>query len=298
MQINRIIVGVDFSAYSEIALKRALALAASTGAAVVLLHAFEDSDYQGQASWMLRSQSFDQLIRRSRRLAQDEVASLAEPFEAAGIQVQSEVSDLGPDKAIIEAAERHNADLVVVGTHGHTGFKRLTMARIAQRVVRNSPCSVLVARSSAVAVPSMARFLVPTDFSDAANDALALACSLVADDGHIDVLHCWRAYFFPTGYHGMNEEVVSPEPEMGESIRTLGAELIRPYESPRRRLQFIERFVNPDPGIAEALEGQGYDMVIMGSHGRHGVKRFLLGSTAEATVRHANCSVLVVRRRP
>jgi nucleotide-binding universal stress UspA family protein len=298
MQINKVIVGIDFSPYSEVARQRALALAANTGAAVVLLHAFEDSDYEGQASWMLASRSFDQLVRRSRRLAQDQVESLAEPFEAAGIHVESEVSDLGPDKALIEAAERHNADLVVVGTHGHTGFKRLTMARIAQRVVRNSPCSVLVARTSAAAVPPMARVLVPTDFSDSANDALRLACSLVADDGQIDVLHCWRAYFFPTGYHGMDEEAVSIEPEMGESIRKQGAELIRPHESPRKRLQFVERFVGPDHGIAEALEGQGYDMVIMGSHGRHGVKRFLLGSTAEATVRHANCSVLVVRRRP
>ena len=298
MQIDRIVVGIDFSSYSEVARQHAFAIAANTGASVVLLHAFEDSDYQGQSSWMLRTGSFDQLLLRSRQLAQEEVESLTGPFEDAGIQVHAELSDLGPDKALIEAAERHNADLVVVGTHGHTGLKRLTVARIAQRVVRNSPCSVLVARTSAAAVPSMARVLVPTDFSDSANDALSLACSLVADDGQIDVLHCWLAYFFPTGYHGLYEEAVALEPEMAESIRQEGAELIRQYEGPRRKLGFSERYVSPVQGIVEAIEAQAYDMVIMGSHGRHGVKRYLLGSTAEATVRHANCSVLIVRRRP
>jgi nucleotide-binding universal stress UspA family protein len=298
MKINRIVVGIDFSSYSEVARKRALALAANTGAAVVLVHAFEDSDYQGQSSWMLKTKTYERLVQRSRRLAQEEVHSLAKPYLAAGIQVQAEVSDLGPDKALIAAVERHDAELLVVGTHGYTGIKRMTMARIAQRVVRNSPCSVLVARATATDVPSMARILVPTDFSESANNALTLACSLVADDGQIDVLHCWRAYFYPTGYHGLYEETVALEPEMAESIRSQGAELIRDHENPRSKLHFSEQFVSPVDGIAEMLEAHAYDMVIMGSHGRHGVKRLLLGSTAEATVRQANCSVLIVRQRP
>ncbi len=199
MQINRIVVGIDFSPYAEVARQRAFAMAVATGSEVILLHAFEDSDYQGQRSWMLRSKTFDKLLLRSRQLAQEQLESLTKHFADAGIRVQAEVSDLGPAEALIEAAERHNAELVIVGTHAHTGWKRLTVARIAQRVVRRSPCSVLVARASAAPVPSMARVLVPTDFSDSAEEALSLACSLAADNGQVDVLNCWLAYFFSNG---------------------------------------------------------------------------------------------------
>ena len=85
---------------------------------------------------------------------------------------------------------------------------------------------------------------------------------------------------------------------MGESIRKQGAKLVRRYEGPGRTLHFFERCMSPVEGITAALDAQAYDLIIMGSHGRHGFKRFLLGSTAEATVRHANCSVLIVRRCP
>jgi nucleotide-binding universal stress UspA family protein len=295
MQIHTIIVGIDFSSFSEIARMQAFQLAATTGASVVLVHAYEDSDYQDQASWFRKDESFDQLVTRSRVIARDQLASLAKKDAPPGVDVQIEVSDLGPLAALLSAQENHKAELLVVGTHGRTGFRRPTLARIAQRAVRSCPCSVLVARASPHQGPTLARILVPTDFSKSAESALAAACSLVEERGQIHLLHCWLVHFYPTGYHGLYEERFTLQPEMSASIRKTGQELVKKYENIRFQLSFEEKYGNPVQGISESLEARPYDMVIMGSHNRHGVKRLVLGSTAEATVNHANCSVLIVR---
>ena len=311
MKIQNIIVGIDFSSHSETAFRRACALAASSIASsgapkLFLVHALEDSDYHGQDSWLLKGKTFESLLQRSRKLASAQLEELAHDVPS-GVEVQVELSDMAPDKAIIDATERHKADLVVIGTHGRTGFERLTLARNTERIVRNCPCSVLVARPSNVADATGAdatardatfqRILVPTDFSESADQALSMATELVAEGGQIDVLHCWLVYFYPTGYHGLYEETMSIEPALADSIRQQGKALLQKYGASRGTLHFEEKFSSPVSGVQEALEHTPYDLVVMGSHGRHGVKRLLLGSTAEATVRHANCSVLVARQR-
>lgn len=297
LDIERIVVGVDFSSYSDVARRQALKLAEATGAEVILHHACEDSDYQGQESWLLKSENFSDLLERGRESARRQLQQLINDARPAGVRVTAELSDLGPDLSLVEAAERHQADLVVIGTHGRTGLQRLRLARIAERVVRNSPCSVLVARSVRSPMAGFERLLVPTDFSDAANYALSVACSLGSEDSHIDVLHCWLTYFYATGYEGLYEDSVLLQPAMGEAVRQRGADLLLEYQNSRVNLCFEERYASPVGGIAEALEAKPYDMVVMGSHNRHGVKRFLLGSTAEAVVRQADCSVLVARKR-
>lgn len=295
MNIKKIVVGIDFSPYSDLARFRACELAATTGAEIVLVHAFEDEDYQGQKSWLLSGDTFEELLAEGRRDTEERLERVASECSAADVKVRMELSEFDPDVALLNAVERHGADLVAIGTHGRTGFERLTLARIAERVVRKSPCSVLVARPSHTTVPSRSRILVPTDFSESAEQALTAACSLVAEDGEIDVLHCWTLHFFATGYHGLVEEAVSLEPEIAEAVRKKGAALVAEHSRPGIRINFEDRHEAPARGIHEALETKAYDLVVMGSHGRRGVERFLLGSAAEATVRHANCSVLVVR---
>ena len=294
MKIKRIVVGIDFSSYAEQARRRALEMAAAQSAKVYLVHAFEDSDYQGQQSWLLRDRNFDELLKRSRDLAREQLEKLAKE-EPPGVEVRIELSDMEPYEAIVDAAKRHKADLVVIGTHGRTGFERLKLARNTERIVRNSTCSVLVARASKADLSAPRRILVPTDFSESAEYALSIASSMIVGAGRIDVLHCWLTYFYATGYHGLYEETLSIEPEMAKSIRKQGEQLLKEHPIAQGEYHFEEKYSAPVSGIQEALEHTHYDLVVMGSRGRHGVTRLLLGSTAEATARHANCSVLIAR---
>lgn len=297
MKIRKIIVGVDFSPYSEVARLRAYELAATVDAEIVLVHALEDADYMAQKRLLLARETFDRLLQRGREETRERLEEIAAEGKPLGVKVQVELSESHPDVALLEAIDRHEADLVAIGTHGHTGFERLMLARIAERVVRRSPCSVLVARASKQAVPTMSRILVPTDYSESANEALAAACSLAAEGGTIDVLHCWRSPFFSSGYRGLSEEAIAFAPELTDSAQKQGAALIERYSNPHVNLHFEERRESAARGIQEVLEATAYDLVVLGSHGYRGVERFLLGSVAEATARHANCSVLVVREQ-
>ncbi|MCP4443924.1 MAG: universal stress protein [Myxococcales bacterium] len=119
------------------------------------------------------------------------------------LQLSSEVGEFEPAAALLGAAERHNADLIVVGTHGRIGLERLTLARTAEYVGRKSPCSVLVARAVQRDVAYMSRILVPTDSSEPADEVLTAACLLAAGDSRIDVVHYWMHPFYAIGSEGL-----------------------------------------------------------------------------------------------
>lgn len=295
MKLQTIVVGIDFSPFSEVARLRALELAVANKAKVILVHSLEDSDYQPQQEWLASGAKFEKLIEEGQYEAKKHLDELAVSDRSDVLEILSEVSELEPAAALVDAAERHNADLVVVGPHGRTGFERLSLAKTAERIVRKSPCSVLVARAAEKDVPYMSRFLVPTDFSESANVALAVACSLVAHGGRVDVLHCWMRPFYAIGDEGLAAKSVSMDEEISESVSDAGAKLINKHSKTGVAMHFEERHDTVARGVHEALEATAYDMVIMGSHGRKGLGRLLLGSAAEATARHANCSVLVVR---
>ena len=296
MKIRRIVVGIDFSPYSEIARLRAIDLAQAKGAELILVHSLQDAAYQAHKIWPLSSMKFNELFAEERRSTRGQLENLADECKASGVKVRVEISDSEPDVALFDSIARNDADLLVIGTHGRTGFDRLMLARTAERVARKSPCSVLVVRASTTTAPMLARILVPTDFSTSANDALAAARSLVIDDGSITVLHCWQTPFFATGNHGQTEPTTSLEPEVAKSVRKEGAALVEKYRSLQARIEFEDSKNPAAKGIHKALAAERpYSLVVMGSHGPHGLGRRMLGSTVEATVRHANCSVLVVR---
>jgi nucleotide-binding universal stress UspA family protein len=154
--------------------------------------------------------------------------------------------------------------------------------------------SVLVARPGRTG-GSYRRILVPTDFSGISEAALDAARSLADADAEIDLLHCWQmpipvtSYYVPTTSRGASLKQLRGEIEgdarvqveaLAERFRADGIELSS---------DVIES--SPAEGIID--RAAGYDLIAMGSHGHRGFRRLLLGSVAEAVIRHAPCSVLV-----
>ena len=115
MKLQKIVVGVDFSPYSELARLRAYELAATRDAEVILVHAFEDSDYQGQESYLLKGDTFSSLLKEGRRSTELRMQKLAEENRPEGLKVSIELSESTPDVALLDAVKAHGADLVVMG---------------------------------------------------------------------------------------------------------------------------------------------------------------------------------------
>jgi nucleotide-binding universal stress UspA family protein len=128
--------------------------------------------------------------------------------------------------------------------------------------------------------------LVATDFSETAERGLEAALELAAPEADIEVLHCWRShshYGLPPPSDAVDEQL--------EHAKQMGDALIR--EHPDRDLSFLLLQADPVDGVVDHLNAGDHDWLAIGSHGRRGVKRLVLGSVAEHVVRRATRSVLV-----
>jgi nucleotide-binding universal stress UspA family protein len=198
-----------------------------------------------------------------------------------------------PYAVLVEKAEAVRADLLIVGSRGATGLRRLLLGSVAERVVRYAHSPVLVARDS----PKSGHVLVGTDFSDPALPAVAAAVAEARRrSANLTIVH-------NVGIIG----TLIPSMEGMHVVPTLSLDYRQAlYQSAGERLtEAMARFGGKgEPvvtegdaavGIARLAETLPAQLVVVGTSGTTGLRRMLLGSVAEAVVRIAPCSVLVVR---
>jgi nucleotide-binding universal stress UspA family protein len=237
------------------------------------------------------------LVQRARlnRAITDGVGAVVEAATgrtADGVQVL--IEDGPADRAIIDAADESGADLVVVGSTGARGLRRLFLGSVAAAVVKNGHTSVLVARQHAEHGLVMAAL----DFTAASEAALVLAAEEAQRRGaRLCVVH--------------SVELMGLEMAMSEPGMVAPAPVVMPppdelKEGARKRLSEIlsrlgvngELEVTLGPaveGIIRAASERDADLLVLGTSARTGIDRLLLGSVAASVVRDAPCPVLVAR---
>ena len=134
------------------------------------------------------------------------------------------------------------------------------------------------------------KILLPVDFSTAGEAALQMATMLARDSGAtLIVLHVEEP---PMAYGGGELYYGLVEPDQKELMRMLHA--VKPAD---HTIPVVYRLVTGDPATAvvQAAEEEGADFIVVGSHGRTGLGRLLMGSVAEAIVRKAQCPVVTVK---
>lgn len=297
MEIRRIVVGVDFSEESEIAAREALAIARHTGADIVLVHV---GAVLGEVGAVVPASvaEWERILRERAKEDKKQLDAMVDRMSGHGPEVSQLTLDEGPAEGICMAAKQVGAELVIVGTHGRTGAKRFFLGSVAERAVRLCERNIMVARPSTRTTAGYSSILVPTDFSPHAEAALRQALALAAPGATIDLVHFWTVPVVPGGGFG-ESALMSLPAEHRSAIDGVGAELVAKYKSEVCKLRFEAVEAGAAHGIidrANAAE-HDYDAIIMGSHGRRGFRRFLLGSVAESTVRHAPVSVLVVHEK-
>ena len=293
MSFQKILCPIDFSPGSQQAMRVAARLANEADAELVLVHSWyvPPMAFSGEAAL-----SPDILQELSDDAARG-LASATRDLATFGVKrVTSQLLTGAPWHEIVAVAEQDPAyDLVVVGTHGRTGLARILLGSVAERIIRHAPCSVLAVRSDGEPAP-FTHALCPVDFSDCARHAVELAVELVHPGGAgIELLHVLE---LPVAYSGepraadvMRDLDQHAATHMDEWVVQLGRKTAVPVKARSR----IGR-----PGIqtlAVLDADPSFDLVVIGSHGRTGIRRFLMGSVAEQVVRHAHVPVLVARRR-
>jgi nucleotide-binding universal stress UspA family protein len=166
---------------------------------------------------------------------------------------------------ILSYAAEHDANLIVLGTHGRTGVRRLVLGSVAEEVVRRAPVPVMTVGQEATAPDEMeeGHLLVPVDFSEQQPRLLAHARELaLAYDMTLTLLHVVERESLPEVY-----EAYADPPEPGA---------------------LAER-------VEAALDERAADLLAIATHGRSGVERMLMGSVAEKVIRRAPCPVFTVK---
>jgi nucleotide-binding universal stress UspA family protein len=298
--IRTILVGVDFSPASEVAGRQAIAVARRTGGRVVLAHAAAlPEEPEGlPPSMASTAQAYLGILRK--RVAEDRVLldELAAQLGGQGAELSSMLVDGFADEALVTAAHDLSADLLVAGAHGHRGLGRVLLGGVVERIARSASCPVLVSRAAPSSTDGgFHRILVATDFSDAADRGLDLALEIAAEGAAIELVHFWQLPIVPRT-HAKDEVDATMEEVRGgmeEHGRARGAERLAARDTSRHQVRYALREGDTRDGIVDLARIAACDLVVIGSHGRRGLRRFVLGSVAEHTVRHAPCSVLVAR---
>ena len=199
MALTTIVAGCDLSAPGDAALERASALAAAHHAKLVIVHVLADDAPPANTDNAL-AQKLGEVSAAVRAAEAVRLADKLAAVQARGVDAEVASPAGPPGEVLAQLANERDADLLVVGTHGHTGLSRFLLGSVATSTLRHAPCDVLVCRGPATGV--FARPLVAIDFSAAATRALDHTAELVSVGGArpaIDLVHAWQ---LPTGSWG------------------------------------------------------------------------------------------------
>lgn len=293
-EIRRILCPVDFSEFSQSSLAYAAAFAKLFGSEVTVLHVLATA--LSPASSGTNSALLEQ-VPAARRSIEDELRLLLGPQSSAGVTLGTRIAEGDPAAEIVRHAAERGVDLLVMGTHGRSGFDRLTLGSVAEKVLRKAPCPVLtvppgVARTS-TDLP-VRRILCPTDFSTCSEHAMDFALS-VAD----------RADAAVTALHVV--ETIETRPELSGAMADLQKRRcdtesrfldgINAARADGRRITSVVTLGRPYLEILRMAEERAIDLIVMGVRGRGPVDMALFGSNTNHVVRRATCPVVTVCAR-
>lgn len=295
MSFTKILCPIDFSAGSQQAMRVAVRLANERGAELVLLHVWHVPPLAFSGEYMLSADLIQEMSDAAQRSLD---TALHDAIALGAKRATTKLATGVPWNTITETATETTEDgfeLIVIGTHGRTGLTRFLLGSVAEKVVRHAPCSVLTVRPDGDPQP-FRHVLCPVDFSASSRQAMELAAELVAPGGMgITLLHVLE---LPVAYSG--------EPRLPELYRDLdkrSVDLLEQWATQLGAKTSVPVTARSRIGgaggetLAVLDDDRTFDLVVMGSHGRSGIARVLLGSAAEKVVRHARCPVLVARRR-
>ncbi len=144
---QKILVPVDGSFTSSHALQEAIKLAKQMGARLELVHVYEDAIYLVDENYF----NYEELQKTIHDCGEKILASAAEIVGAANIPIETRLIQSNNERiasVLVEEAKRWQAELIVIGTHGHSGFSRLLLGSVAEGVARSASVPVLLIRST------------------------------------------------------------------------------------------------------------------------------------------------------
>jgi nucleotide-binding universal stress UspA family protein len=279
----QILAATDFSTRSQRASRRAGLLAQATGADLALVHVVDDDQPPGL---------IDVERREAERILAEQIGAMA---EFRGVKCRPIVAAGDPFDAILRTAADLNADLVIMGAHRRQFLRDVFIGTTVERVIRTGPYPVLMVNNEATG--PYRTVLAPIDMS--AHSAHAIRISLTAGligDAQVTLVHAFhplaKAKMVMAGLHQASIDAYVAS-QRQKTFDELAAFLIAHDLGGRGWARRIEEGRAFDV-ISRAVEEIRPDLLVIGTHGRSGLMKLLLGSVTEEVLRSLNVDILVV----
>ena len=279
--LKRILLATDFSLEALKALQSAVSLARRYDATLVLTHVLATEGSMGADAWPA-------LIDIMRKNAESEMAKLEGRDELKSVSHEMVMHAGGTWEVISRVLSDKDIDLIVMGTQGRGGMKKLLLGSTAETVIRHATCPVLTVGPHVRVIPKdrCAQVLYASDFSSGSRRALIYALALAEEDGaQLSLLH-------------VIESKPASQSELLEWKRQDSQQLLS-MVPPDVNLNYepaLEVEIGiPEVEIVRLADERNADLIIMGSHAGGTASTHLPWTTLHHVLQHAHCPVLTVR---
>jgi nucleotide-binding universal stress UspA family protein len=282
---NTILVPLDGSALSERALSPALMLGQQPDTAIILARVPAGEDAQTMADGHRPDQS--------RTEAQVYLDTLRLSHQPPGLNLRTRLMHGDAASAIVDTASAEGVDLIVMSTHGYSGLTRWLLGSVTEKVLRTAPCPVLAVRTPA----PIQKIAITLDGSELSERALAPGLELAQRlHANVTLLRC-------VPYVAIDGALDEVEHGLGRRMQQDLIDEAAAYLTARsagcaRSDLKIKTEVRVGPAadnICEFVEAYGTDLIVMATHGRTGVQRWVYGSVTTRVLHSVTTSLLVFR---
>lgn len=297
---SKILIPLDGSMTAEKVLPYARNLAVKLKIPIELLAVIDIAEMAAHVP-AAKARFLDTMIDEGMRNSESYLRGVAATF--SGVSVKCTVEKGRAEDAITKKGESDAAMLIAMATHGRSGLNRFLLGSVAEKVLRGAANPLLLVRASEeVKSPGEAGFtsiIVPLDGSELAESVLPMVAA-VAKKLSLEVV-LFRSYHAPyNAYAGDESFYAANYDELIGSVRDAANEYLNGKLGEMRKLGVEKVSCVAKEGFAgDEIIAMGRNvpgaLIAMCSHGRSGVKRWVLGSVTENVVRHTDTPVLVVR---
>ncbi len=305
-----IVFGLDQSKYSKSAMAFFRNFRLPSQANVYLVHAIPEPESTMEAIGKGKSslpKRLEELRKALRAQAELFLTQLGKALKGEDLEVKTIIAEGAPGEEVLKVIRQHRAQLVVLGSRGLSRLKRFFLGSVSEWVLRDASCSVLLARPTAKPTKSdrVLKILFATDGSPDSKSAVDLLNAFeFTIPPKIILLHVVRKHVYET------EQVLVSKKSEREEFAKLAERLLE--DRGREGIAILQDFREGlSSAFTEVEERLAYgheaheilkaarqtraDLVVVGSRGQTGLRKFFLGSVSEKVVHHAPCSVLVTR---
>jgi nucleotide-binding universal stress UspA family protein len=279
--LRNILMAIDFSPSSDAALDYSVAIARRYGSRIYMTHVIRPDVYQ-----LVSPEAMETVLDQARHYAEQQMAKVLVSGRVRGVPHQVLLGQGELWTVLSELIEEHEIDLIVVGTHGRTGLKKMLMGSVAERVFRMAPCPVLTVGPhvphDAVKRRGPRQILYATDFSATAEGAAGYALTLAQEhQSNLSLLHVLEGDRF-------------------DSVKAeTAADRLKSLVVPEAALwctpDFRVAFGHPADEILRAAEDREADLIVLGARKPDFSISQLPPATAYKVVCSAHCPVLTIR---